>query len=374
MTRVLIWVQHLLGTGHTVRATAIAHALRERGADVTLALGARPPATLDLAGLDVLPLHPVAATDGSFRVIVDPDGAPYEAVAARRLAALERHLDERGADVLLTEAFPFGRRRFAAELMPLIARARQRGARTVSSIRDVLVRKSAAKEAQMAANAAANFDRILVHADPRVVALDDSFASAASLGDRLVYTGFVDGGGTVPVRPAPPGERAGVVVSAGGSNVGAALVAASIAAAGALDPLPVRILVPPALGERLAGWRADAPANVVLEPNRPDFRALLAQAALSVSQAGYNTVLDVLAAGPRIIFVPFAAHEETEQTDRARALERRGLARVLPECDLTPAALAAAMRAALAGPLPAPPPLDRDGAGRSAALILEAAR
>jgi len=291
--RVLIWVQHLLGTGHTVRATSIAHALRARGAEVTLALGAEPPATLDLGGLDLLPLHPVAATDGSFRVIVDPAGAPYEEVAASRLATLDRHLERHGADVLLTEAFPFGRRRFAAELMPLLARARSMGALTLSSIRDVLVRKPAAKEAAMADIAAAHYDRILVHADPRLVALDDSFASAARLGDRLIYTGFVDGGAPVPSADA----RQGVVVSAGGSNGGAALVAAAIAAAEALPTVPVHILVPPALGAHLADWRAAAPGNVTIEGNRPDFRALLGRAALSVSQAGYNTVLDVLAAG-----------------------------------------------------------------------------
>lgn len=368
--RVIIWVQHLLGTGHTVRAAAIAHALRERGADVTLALGARPPATLDLAGLDVLPLHPVAATDGSFNVIVDEAGTAYEALAERRLEALAAHLREKGANVVLTETFPFGRRRFAAELMPLLAEARAGGARVLSSIRDVLVRKSAAKENEMAAIARKTYDGVLVHADPHFVRLGDSFLPAERLEDLIHYTGFVDGGAKV----VPGARREGVVVSAGGSNVGAALVAAAIAAAGRLDrAIPWHILVPQALAAEMDGWRAAAGPNVRLEFNRPDFRALLGGAALSVSQAGYNTVLDVLAAGPRMVFVPFAAHEETEQTDRAAALARRGLAHVLAECDLTPGRLAEIVRAALGEDLPDPPPLDRDGAARSAELILAGA-
>ncbi len=82
-----------------------------------------------------------------------------------------------------------------------------------------------------------------------------------------------------------------------------------------------------------------------MEPNRPDFRALLGHAALSVSQAGYNTALDVLAAGVRAIFVPFAAHDETEQTDRARALAARGLATVIAEHELTAERLAATVAA-----------------------------
>ena len=40
-------------------------------------------------------------------------------------------------------------------------------------------------------------------------------------------------------------------------------------------------------------------------------------AGLSISQSGYNTVCDVLQAGCRAIYVPFAAGGETEQTVRA---------------------------------------------------------
>lgn len=366
--RVLLWVQHLLGTGHSVRGAAIARALRAAGADVTLALGAEPPATLDLSGLDVLPLHPVLATDGSFRVIVDAEGRNYEEVAAARRDVLLDHLSRRGADVLVTETYPFGRRRFTPELDPVLAAARDEGVRTVASIRDVLVRKPLAKEEAMAATARALFDRVLVHADPQFVTLDDSFRAAAGLADLIRYTGFVDAGTPVAAGAA----REGIVVSAGGGAVGAALVEAAIGAAAALGPgIGWRILVPPGLAASRAAWQAAACPHVTLEPNRPDFRALLAGAALSISQAGYNTVLDGLAAGPRMIFVPFAVHEETEQTDRAAALARRGLARVVAEADLTPATLADAVRAALAGPLPKPPPLDRDGAAHSAALIME---
>ncbi|GAB5374717.1 MAG: glycosyltransferase [Acuticoccus sp.] len=366
--RVLIWVQHLLGTGHTVRAAAIAQALKARGARVTLALGARPPAAADLAGLDILPLHPVGATDGSFRVIIDEAGASYESVAGTRRDTLLHHLATTGADAFLTETFPFGRRRFVGELLPVLAAARAGGARTFASIRDVLVRKPAAKAAAMADLARAHYDGVLVHADPRFVELGDSFPPAAQIGDLLHYTGFVDA--RPPVAPAGA-ARQGVVVSAGGSNVGAGLVEAAIAAAALGDKgHGWRILVPPALADRLAAWQAAAGPNVTLEPNRPDFRQLLAGAALSVSQAGYNTVLDVLDAGPRMVFVPFAAHEETEQDDRAAALARRGLATVVPEGTLTPGALAAAVREALAGPLPGAVDFDRAGAAASAALIL----
>lgn len=365
--RVLVWAQHLLGTGHTVRAAAIARALVAEGADVTLALGAKAPTTVDLRGVDILPLHPVAATDGSFTTIVDAAGTPYAALAEPRRDVLLAHVAQKGVDALVTETFPFGRRPFGAELMPVIAAARAGGARIFSSIRDVLVRKPAAKERAMAELARAHYDKVLVHADPRFVALGDSFAPAGSLADLIAYTGYVDAGAPV----TKTGARQGIVVSAGGSGVGAALVEAAVAAAAHLDGgLEWRILVPPALMPSIDGWQRAAGPNVRLEENRPDFRALLAGAALSVSQAGYNTVLDVMEAGPRMVFVPFAAHEETEQTDRAAALARRGLATVVAERDLTADRLAEAVRGALAAPLPRAPELDRDGARHSAALVM----
>ncbi|MEE9209029.1 MAG: glycosyltransferase, partial [Kiloniellales bacterium] len=81
---------------------------------------------------------------------------------------------------------------------------------------------------------------------------------------------------------------------------------------------------------------------------RPDFRSLLARARLSISQAGYNTVLEVLAAGVPAVVVPFAAGSESEQSLRARRLAERGALTLVEEAALTPANLATAMAAALA--------------------------
>ena len=70
-----------------------------------------------------------------------------------------------------------------------------------------------------------------------------------------------------------------------------------------------------------------APENATVERARPDFRRLLARAAVSVSQAGYNTVVDLLRTGVRAVLVPFEAGRETEQRLRAECLQSLGLAR-----------------------------------------------
>nr|WP_246337499.1 glycosyltransferase [Azospirillum oleiclasticum] len=118
--------------------------------------------------------------------------------------------------------------------------------------------------------------------------------------------------------------------------------------------------------------RAAAPAGVIVERARPDFPALLARCRLSISQAGYNTVLDLLQAGCRAVVVPFAAGSETEQATRARLLEARGRLTVVEEAGLTPESLAAGVARTLAAPPPAPIRLELDGAARTARLLAAA--
>src|SRR5690606_12408511 len=91
--------------------------------------------------------------------------------------------------------------------------------------------------------------------------------------------------------------------------------------------------------EDAAALAAMAPARARVERFRPDFASLLARARLSVSQAGYNTVCDLLVAGCPALLVPFAAGGETEQGLRARRLAELGLARVLPEDRVSTAAM-----------------------------------
>ena len=114
---------------------------------------------------------------------------------------------------------------------------------------------------------------------------------------------------------------------------------------------------------------AQAPGNVSVVRFRQDFPSLLKAAQLSISQAGYNTVCDILRAQCRSILVPFAAGGETEQSVRAARLEALGLAITLPENGLNAGILGNALEAALAQPKPSSHRLDLDGAERTAGVL-----
>lgn len=358
MTRsAFIHVQHLLGTGHALRAAAIGRALAARGISVTLATGNHLPPLLDTSGLKIVQLPPVRALDARFKTFLTPDGQEIDEAwkEARTKATLDA-FRARPFDLLLTETWPFGRRPFAFEMQNLVdaARALPRPPLIAASIRDILVRKQEIwKEEEMAERARAAYDLVLVHADPTFIRLEDSFPFTDRVAHLLRYTGFAETGSDSPPAPGDDGLDE-VIVSCGGGAVGIELLKAALAArtlSRCAGDCRWRLLAGHDIDTTtLAALAAQAGDGIVVERARRDFPSLLSRARLSISQAGYNTVLDILRAGVPSVLVPFAQIKETEQQQRADALVRHGRAVAIPEKTLTPAALAQAADEAITLP------------------------
>lgn len=377
--RVFFYVQHLLGIGHLRRAATLARALARDGFDVLLVSGGAPVAELDVGRARFHQLPPLRARDEGLRELSQLDGTPLdEAFRNRRTQELVTLLQSEAPDILVTEQFPFGRTQLRFELLPLLGAAKSmaRPPRIVSSIRDVL--RDTASDARIAETLAlfdGFFDAVLVHADPRLVGLDKSFPGWKHLEDRAHYTGYVVDDERPPADPrgtgageVPSGE---VIVSVGGGAVGGPLLRAAIAARPltSLSGRTWRLLV----GSNLPD--ADRSAlragnGIEIEPARPDFTSLLARSVLSISQAGYNTVVETLMHGDRAVLVPFATPRETEQTRRAQVLAERGLVQTVPAEGLDGPTLAAAVDRAMAGrSIRSFPPCDASGGARTATLL-----
>jgi predicted glycosyltransferase len=194
-----------------------------------------------------------------------------------------------------------------------------------------------------------HFDCVLVHGDPGFIPLEASFSAASEIADRLIYTGYI--AETDPIVGGD--ETAGVdevLVSVGGGAVGANLLSTALEARrrGCLAGLTWRLLAGPNLPQQAFGTLAGAlPAGAILERYRPEFPQMLRRCRVSVSQAGYNTVLDILAARAPAVVVPFACERETEQQLRAERLVTHGVLELVPESDLTPVRLARAIERAV---------------------------
>jgi predicted glycosyltransferase len=111
-----------------------------------------------------------------------------------------------------------------------------------------------------------------------------------------------------------------------------------------------------------------AVAGLSVVRSLPDFRARLAGASVSVSQAGYNTLLETVKAKTPAVVVPFETDREKEQAMRADAFAARGLVQVVRGAALTPEALAAAIDAA-AGTTPPKTDIDFRGAAGTVRAI-----
>ncbi|KZM47529.1 glycosyltransferase [Labrenzia sp. OB1] len=374
--KAFIHVQHLLGTGHVVRAAGIGKALAARGVEVTLASGNRIPPTLDTGPLTIVELPACKSPDAAFKRLVTMDNQDIDDTwKSARVKASIQAFEADDFDLLLTETYPFGRRQLDFELTPLLetARARARPPLIATSIRDILVRKKELwKEEWMADRALRFYDRILIHSDPDFIQLADSFPFADRVAPLVRYTGYV-GGGNRPPAEASDGEDE-VIISCGGGAVAEGLLSAALEArplSRRAEDTTWRVLIGHDVSpEAFAAYQHRAGDGVIVERARRDFPELLKRARLSVSQAGYNTVLDILIAGVAAVLVPFAQANETEQSQRAQALANHGRAIVVPEAGLTPERLAAAIDDALALPR-SHHQVMLGGAEKSADILLE---
>lgn len=337
--KVLIWTQHLLGMGHLMRSMNIAQALGQAGHQVILVSGGQVADDVRSQDFTIVRLPAVRAKDELFDELVDLNGQDVTpGLLLQRKQLLLETFASFFPDCVITETFPFGRRLVQDEVIALITAAHSlyRRPRIVASVRDVLQRPRKTERAlRMVEYAHANYDMVLAHGDERIVPAETSFPELRRVRHLLRYTGYIG-------RMPSPGARRRdeVLVSAGGGAVGDALIRAAVAARelSSLRNLPWTVVTGPLSASDLRGTH-----GITFVRHLPDLSERLAHAALSVSQAGYNTVVETIAGGTPSVVVPFETEREREQITRATCLAARDLLTVVRSDQLSPASLAAAI-------------------------------
>lgn len=373
--RLLFHCQQTMGLGHLVRSLHLAEGLAQ-DFDVTLLNGGPWPEELPKpSSIDIVHLPPLGL-DADYALVSRDARFTVEEAVQLRLSMIQESFRATAPDVLLIELFPFGRRKFASELMPLLeaARSASHAPFVACSLRDILVnsRRHQQRHDDHASGVANEyFDAVLVHADSRFTTLEETFRPTVRLRVPVHYTGFVR---------APRSHDRGrarerrVIVSAGGGLVGAPLFrAAAEASPRLLGDHGLRTLIvtgpflPDPVVDELIRRASTAPGLEVVR-YLPDLGAEMAASAVSVSQAGYNTTMDILGCTTPAVVVPYGEGREDEQAARARRLERLGALRVLDSSRLSAQTLADAVRDALEW-TPRPVPLDLEGRTRTSELL-----
>ena len=342
--RVLFYVQYLLGIGHVRRSALVIQALANAGVQVDVIFGGIPVPHISFAPATMHYLDPVKSADNGFSGLVKADGSEFSSAdKLQRSQKLLEICDQLQPDVIVTETYPFGRRQMRFELTPLLEWAAKQPVPPlmVSSIRDILQARSPKREDECIELIQQQYDKVLVHGDPAFTPLEKSFAKAVQIRSQLTYSGYV-----CPAKPPAKVREKLIVVSIGGGAVGKEILQAAqqLHASGFEAECQWLLITGPNMApedkQSLAKHNCD---NLQVVELADDFIDSLSRARVSVSMAGYNTVMDLLQTETPAVVIPFEAESETEQLARSQLLEAKGLLSIVRENTLTADTLKAAI-------------------------------
>ncbi len=316
------------------------------GLDVYLVSGG-PPSSREPGGEHFIQLPPLRASNHKFEQLIDASGKEIDAIwKENRCQLLLEHFARLKPHIVITESFPFGRRQLRFELIPLLQATLEATPRplVLCSVRDIVQQRPEHRMAESTALITRFFDAVMVHGDPELIRFEDSFPRVNEIGQRLHYTGYISP--PASNSAADTSGRGEVLISTGGGAVGDKLLRTALKAhsASRLKNETWHFLIGPNTPQPTAQLLyAHQSQRILVEPNRDDFLTLLRNCTVTVSQAGYNTIADILQTGARAVVVPFEGDGETEQQQRAQKLQELRVALVLREKQLSVSALAKAV-------------------------------
>lgn len=348
--------------------------MADQGFEVHLVSGGMPVLDLSINNVQLHQLPPVRATNGLFNELVNERN---QSIDQRwkdcRREALLTLFDSIIPDVLITETFPFGRRMMRFELLPLLQQAKQRSnpPLVLSSIRDILQPKNKPERNDEILGLVNQFyDKVMVHGDDSIATLEVTFPLANKISSKVNYTGYiVDPNASVDIES--PSCKAEILVSGGGGAASLSLLQTAIEAKSlsTLRDHTWRLLVGHNIDQStFETLQQHADTSLIIERNRSDFYSLLKSCEVSVSQAGYNTVMDILNTRARAVIVPYSDAGELEQTIRAKLLQKQNRVTCLEESELNAKTLALAIDQTAIKPV-IESHYKMDGANTSARLI-----
>jgi len=331
--RISYYCQHVLGVGHLRRSLEICKSLA-KDHETTLILGG-PPTSINTTDLNVLQL-PGLQMDNEFNNLAPCNATmSLETTKEMRQHALYNHFVSSSPHCFITELYPFGRKAFRFEIDPVLKSIKNNtlpDCKCIASVRDILVEKQQGKdkfEQRVVATLNSYYSAVLVHADPQLITLNETFTPFKKINIPVHYTGFVS------ERPSSTGNRKIrerlklsrqhklIVASIGGGSVGEQLLYAVLEAFKKLvtyEPLAhLQIFTGPYCAtkdyEAICNHKQD---NITIDRFTESFPDWLTVADLSISMAGYNTCMNILQTGVPALVHPFM--QNREQTLRAKKL------------------------------------------------------
>ncbi|NJK37265.1 MAG: glycosyl transferase [Oscillatoriales cyanobacterium RM1_1_9] len=342
----MFYCQHILGMGHLVRSIEIVRGLLPEFQVCFINGGQVIDAFQFPEEVEVVNI-PAVKTDAEFQELspVDPN-LSMEEIQETRKETLLNIFNKIQPDILIIELFPFGRRRFSFELIPLLEQAKAAGTKIVSSLRDIIVTKQDQQRHEEKICRLMNqyFDLLLIHGDPRFITLDLSFSRIQDLDCDVYYTGYVTQqlSSSKIYQRRPSSTQPTILVSVGGGRFGHELLECVVQTAPILkDKIPHHIQMfagpfsPDSFFQELQD-AAKGQTNITVERYTSEFVSYMKRSDLSISMSGYNTTMNILSTGIKAMMLPFQGNGDLEQLTRVKKLEELSRVKMIQPEDLDP--------------------------------------
>ncbi|MGH2498997.1 MAG: glycosyltransferase family protein [Candidatus Limnocylindria bacterium] len=363
--RLIYYCHDTFGLGHLRRTLKIAESMAFARPDAShlVVTGSPVPQRFVLPdAIDYVKL-PSVVKIGAERYAARSLAIPFDMVRDLRRQMVSGLADTFRPDLLLVDHAPAG---LAGEVLPALDSLRRRSPATqlVLGLRDVIDEPARVRAAWRRDGIYELldevYDLILVYGQREVYDIVDAYGLSERAAAKVRYVGYLGARATSPQRVAEVRRGLGlrtdrlVLVTGGGGGDGHAMLATILTAlrqepALGFDcllvtgPLMSRV-EREALSERAAGLRGVTVTEFV-----EDMPALMAAADAVVSMGGYNSVCELLDCGRPGLLVP-RVDPRREQLIRGRALQRRGLLRLVHPNELSVARLMAELRQLLDDP------------------------
>jgi predicted glycosyltransferase len=321
--KIILYCQYVWGMGHLFRSIELARAFSDH--QVILIAGGRE---VDVQLPDHVTLFrlPGLYMDEQFTTLMAEDAdKSVECIQRQRKEILISLFEQHRPDVFMIELYPFGRSIFGFELQPLldwIHQGRFGEMKVVCSLRDILVEKKKQQvyEERVLNLLHAYFHLLFVHSDDQLLTLDETFSRMDDIRIPTVYTGFVSpkanpaAGRQLRRELGIGSDEKLIVVSAGGGRSGYALLSCILDAYQLMaqsDRIRIEMFAGPFREpEEYKVLTAKSVNGIRIRYYTKRFLDYLSAADLSVSLAGYNTCMNIMAARVPALIYPYSKQQE----------------------------------------------------------------
>lgn len=332
--RFLFYNQHLSGTGHFIRTLEIARTLAANQEVYMIDGGRIVPRPESKAHVKFIELPRIVRKNDALAGIENNDS--ITTIMDKRKKLLQQSIDDIEPDIIIIEHFPFSKWVLHDEIIFMIKHIKKQNihAKVICSVRDIVNNTcdepKTNKELLITTTLQKHFDYLMVHSDIDFIKLDDHIPWIKKVNVPIHYTGYVSEKITHNNSIIEKNEKSKNIIISMGGNGSHKTIQHCINAWQSSDMKEIAsiykliIFLPINFDQHNIDIISD---SIQILPFSTSFLSMLHNAALSISEAGYNTCMNILETKTSALLIPNSTM--SDQLPRAKIFHKHGFVSML---------------------------------------------